>query len=349
MSITTVNALLEALRLNALLRPDQLAELEPQFLLRFPTVRALAKYLTARGWLTVYQVNQLFQGNAKELVLGPYRILDVLGEGGVSSVYKAWDTRRQCVCALKAIKAEHLDNAEAVGRLKREMRVISQLSHPHVVKAFDVDTVNQRHFFAMEYVEGIDLGKRLKLSGALPAAEACRYAYQAALGLQHAHEMGLVHRDIKPGNLLVTIGGSQIKILDMGMARLQMAGNGDSQQESQLLTMEGVIIGTADYVSPEQAKTPRTVDIRADIYSLGCTLYHLLTGQPPFTGKNVLEKLYKHQLADPDMAPVLQATGDKQLTAVVKRMMAKKPEGRYQTPAQAAEALKPYVGGLSSH
>src|SRR4029077_12443582 len=216
-----------------------LAELDPELLVRFANVRAFAKYLTTRGWLTVYQVNQLFQGNAKELVLGPYRILDVLGEGGVSSVYKAWDTRRKCVTALKTIKAEHLNNAEAVGRLKREMRVIAQLSHPYIVKAFDVDTVNQRHYFAMEYVEGIDLGKRLKLSGPLPPLEACRYVYQAAQGLQHAHELGLVHRDIKPGNLLVTVGGSHIKILDMGMARLRLEG---TTQESQQLTLEGVII-----------------------------------------------------------------------------------------------------------
>src|SRR5438067_3480496 len=194
MSIATVNALVDVLRQHTLLQPDQLAEMDPEFLLRFANVRALAKYLMARGWLTVYQINQIFQGNAKELVLGPYRILDVLGEGGVSSVYKAFDTRRKCVAALKAIKAEHLDNAEAMGRLKREMRVISKLSHRYVVKAFDLDVVNHQHFFAMEYVEGTDLGKRLKLSGPLPPLEACRYVYQAAQGLQHAHENGLVHR-----------------------------------------------------------------------------------------------------------------------------------------------------------
>src|SRR5262249_13786930 len=154
MSIATVNALVDVLRAHTLLQPDQLAELDPEFLLRFANVRAFAKYLLARRWLTVYQVNQLFQGNAKDLVLAPYRILDVPGEGGVSSVYKAWDTRRKCVAALKSIKAEHLDNAEAVGRLKREMRVIAQLSNPYIVKAFDVDLLNHQHFFAMEYVEG---------------------------------------------------------------------------------------------------------------------------------------------------------------------------------------------------
>jgi serine/threonine protein kinase len=259
-------------------------------------------------------------------------------------VYKAWDTRRKCVCALKTIKAEHLNNADAVGRLKREMRVVAQLSHPYIVKAFDVDRVNQRHYFAMEYVEGIDLGKRLKLSGPLPPLEACRYMYQAAQALQHANDIGLVHRDIKPGNLLVTVGGSHIKILDMGMARLQMAAG--SAEESQQLTLEGVIIGTADYIAPEQAKNPRSVDIRADIYSLGCTFYHLLAGQPPFPGKMILEKLYKHQRVEPDLAPVLQATGDKKLAGIVQKMMAKKPEDRYQTPADVAEALKPYVSDL---
>jgi tRNA A-37 threonylcarbamoyl transferase component Bud32 len=338
MSVATVVEFIDVLRAHQLLAPDQLAEFDPEFLLRFANVRMFAKYLLARTWLTVYQVNQIFQGNARALVLGPYRVLDVLGAGGVSSVYKAWDTRRKCAVALKALRAEHLDNAEARGRLKRELRAIAQLNHPNVVKAYDVDLVNHCPFFAMEYVAGTDLAKRLQLSGPVPAAEACGYVYQAALGLQHAHELGMVHRDIKPGNLLVTAGGARIKILDMGLARLEMAGT--TSEDMERLTMEGVIIGTADYVSPEQAKNPSKVDIRADIYSLGCTFYHLLTGQPPFPGKVVLEKLYKHQCAEPDLAPVLRATGRKELAAVIRKMMAKRPEDRYQTPAEVAEALK---------
>src|SRR5262249_19244581 len=142
----------------------------------------------------------------------------------------------------------------------------------------------------------------------------------------------------------VTIGGSHIKILDMGLARLQMAGD---VQESQQLTLEGQIVGTADYVAPEQAKDPRSVDIRADVYSLGCTFYHLLAGQPPFPGKVVLEKLYKHQRAEPDLGPIVKSTGDGRVAAIVKKMMAKRPEDRYQTPAEVAAALKPFVTEVS--
>lgn len=338
MKIVTADDLVKELREHRILQPDQLDELTPELLERHANVRLLAKYLLQRGWLTVFQMNQLFQGNGKDLVLGPYRILDRLGEGGVSQVFKAFDTRRKCVAALKTIKSEHLTNTEAVGRLQREMRVISQLSHPHVVKAFDVDLVNERHYFAMEFVEGTDLGKLLKLSGPLKVPQACTYVRQAALGLQHAHEHGLVHRDIKPGNLLVTAGGASIKILDMGMARLQLSVKPEEAPLDQL-TMEGVLIGTSDYLSPEQAKNPRGVDIRSDIYSLGCTLFHLLVGQPPFPGKTVLDKIYKHQTAEPDWAALLNATKEPLLVEVVAKAMAKKPEDRFQTPAEMAEVL----------
>ncbi len=342
MKIATLDDLVNELREHRILQPDQLEELTPEVLERQGNVRMLAKYLLQRGWLTVFQMNQLFQGNGKELVLGPYRILDRLGEGGVSQVFKAFDTRRKCVAALKTIKSEHLTNTEAVARLQREMRVIAQLSHPHIVKAFDVDLVNERHYFAMEFVEGTDLGKLLKLSGPLKVPQACMYVRQAALGLQHAHEHGLVHRDIKPGNLLVTAGGASIKILDMGMARLQLSVKPDEAPLDQL-TVEGVLIGTSDYLSPEQAKNPRAVDIRSDIYSLGCTLYHLLVGQPPFAGKTVLEKIYKHQKEDPNWELLLKATNEPLLVELVKKMMAKKPEDRFETPVQVAEKLASFA------
>jgi serine/threonine-protein kinase len=342
MKIATVDDLLRELREHRLLQPDQLAELTPDLLARHGNVRLLAKYLLQRGWLTVYQMNQLFQGQAAALVLGPFRVMDKLGEGGVSQVFKAWDTRRKCVAAVKTIRSEHMANAEAVGRLQREMRVIAQLSHPNVVKAFDVDLVNERHYFAMEYVEGTDLGKMLKLSGPLPVRQACDFIRQAALGLQHAHELGLVHRDIKPGNLLVTGGGASVKILDMGMARLQLSIKPEEEPTDQL-TVEGVLIGTADYLSPEQAKNPRTVDIRADIYSLGCTFFHVLTGEPPFPGKTVLEKIYKHQTAEPDWNALLEVTQQPALVEIIKKMMAKKAVARYTTPGEVAAALAPFV------
>lgn len=342
MRVPTLTEFMALLRDNRLLQPDQLDELNDEFLKRYPEVRLLAKYLLQRGWLTVYQVNQIFQGNAQELVLGPYRIMDSIGEGGVSQVFKAWDTRRKCIAALKAIRSEHLDNVEAVGRLKREMRVIGQLSHPNIVKAFDIDSVRARHYFAMEYVEGTDLSKLIKLSGPLPMPQACDYIRQAALGLQHAHEKGLVHRDIKPGNLLVTMGGTMVKILDMGMARLRQSASQPAQESINQLTVEGVMIGTPDYLAPEQSRDPHNVDIRADIYSLGCTLYFLLSGRVPFPGNSVMDKIYKHQKMDPDWSVVPGLDKESGVAAVLKKMMAKKPPDRYQTPAEVAEALAPY-------
>lgn len=200
----TVDEFLDVLKGNKLLQPDQFAELS-EVVPRFPdrNPQRLGKYLLQRGWFTVYQLNQVFQGKGADLVIGPFRILECLGEGAVSAVFKAWDTRQKCVAALKTIKNEHLNNPEAVGRFKREMQVVSQLSHPNIVKAFDVDLDNPRHYFAMEYVEGTDLGKMVKLSGPLSIPVASDYIRQAAQALQYAHERGLVHRDIKPANLLI--------------------------------------------------------------------------------------------------------------------------------------------------
>ncbi|MGE3807868.1 MAG: serine/threonine protein kinase, partial [Gemmataceae bacterium] len=293
-----VDEFVQVLTDQRLLQPDQLAELTPTYLKRFSDARALSKYLIQRGWLSIYQANQIFQGNTSYLVVGPYRILDLLGEGAVSMVFKAFDTRRKCVAALKTIKEEHLNNMEALGRFKREMRVIASLNHPNIVHAFDVDMDNPRHYFAMEYVEGTDLGKLVKFGGPIMLYTACDYIRQAALGLQHGHEHGLVHRDIKPGNLLLT-KANIIKLLDMGMARLRPAAPG--QESLNRLTMEGMMIGTPDYLAPEQARNPHGADIRADIYSLGCTFYYLLTGEPPFPGRTVWEKLLNHQQQRPNL------------------------------------------------
>src|SRR5262249_4228321 len=169
-------------------------------------------------------------------------------------------------------------------------------SHPNIVTAHDAAQVGDTHFFVMEYVEGIDLGKLVKDTGPLPVAQACAYVRQVALGLQHAHEKGMVHRDIKPSNILLSLQEGQVKILDMGLARMLAAPASD---DTGSLTDEGAIVGTPDYESPEQARQSHQVDIRSDLYSLGCTFYFLLTGRPPFPGGTVGEKLVKHQLDEP--------------------------------------------------
>lgn len=331
------------LRESGLLTPEQLEELakEPQAQASDP--RPLAKLILQRGWLTRFQINHVFQGHGKDLVLGQYRLLDRLGEGGMGQVYKAHHQPMNRVVALKVIRKERLSKPDAVQRFYREVQLAAQLSHPNIVLAFDAGQASNTHYLAMEYVDGTDLSKVVIKAGALPVPEACEYIRQAALGLQHALERGLVHRDIKPSNLLVTraSGKTVVKILDMGLARLEITGEGDHS-----LTRDGQIMGTPDYLSPEQAKNSKTVDIRADLYSLGCTFYFLLSSKPPFYhAKTLPEVLLAHQMEDPP--PLVEVREDLPLEvdAIVCKLMAKRPEDRFQTPRELAELLAPYCTG----
>jgi serine/threonine protein kinase len=370
MPIDSVASLIEVLTEKRFLPPDQLDELNRVLRPRFSDVKTLAKYLVQRDWLTVYQVNQILAGRAQELVYGPYMILDRIGEGGVSQVFKAWHTGKNCVVALKVIREELLSNQEAYARFQREMHAVACLSHPNIVSSIDSDLEGHANFFAMEYVAGTDLGKLVQLTGPLKIPIACDYIRQAALGLQHAHEHGLVHRDIKPPNLFLTgatlpsapptpsrtrtgtlesgsgsiptvTGKGEIKILDMGLARLREA-NTPSGEQVVALTQEGTMMGTPDYLAPEQARNAKAADIRSDIYSLGCTFYFLLTGQPPFPGNSVMQKLFQHQKEEPKPIESIRSNVPPGLSAILKKMMAKQPAERYQTPGEIVKALTPF-------
>jgi WD40 repeat protein/serine/threonine protein kinase len=340
MTIRTVANLVEALRASRILTPAQMEEVAGDVQAHSVDVRVLARELVQRGWVTPFQINQLFQKSAQELVLGPYILLERLGEGGMGQVYKARHQIMNRLVALKLIRKERLASADAVRRFYREIQAVSQLSHPNIVMAHDAAQVGDAHFFAMEYVEGVDLAKVVKERGPLPVPEACDYIRQAALGLQHAHERGMVHRDIKPANLLVTARGGVIKVLDMGLARLQ-AGEGDDSVS--MLTQEGSVMGTADYIAPEQALDSHEVDIRSDIYSLGCTLYFALTGQPPFPGGTLGEKLVKHQLKEPVPVEKLRPDVPAAVAEALRKMMAKRAAERFQAPVEAALVLQPFA------
>jgi serine/threonine protein kinase len=268
-----------------------------------------------------------------------YEILGTLGQGGMGVVYKARHLRMKRLVAVKVIRHDRGISQEAIQRFNKEIEAAAQLTHPNVVMAFDADEVDGTLYFVMEYIEGIDLSKLVQQKGPLPVAEACDYIRQAALGLQHAHDRGLVHRDIKPSNLLLTNAEGLVKILDLGLARLQEP---MSQQPASQLTGSGTVVGTPDFMSPEQARDSRSVDIRSDLYSLGCTLYFLLTKGVPFPEGTYTEKLLKHCMDEPRPITQLRSDLPEPVVAIVHRLMAKKPDERFQTPLELADALEPF-------
>lgn len=308
-------------------------------------VQILARHLIDNDRLTPYQATQILQGKGRDLVLGPYIVLEFLGEGMRGQVYKVRHQRMRRVTALKVIRKELLADPEVVRRFYTEIQAISQMSHPNVVHAYDAGPVGQTHFLAMEYVEGIDLGRLIKTRGPLAVDVACEYLRQAALGLQHAHEYGMVHRDIKPVNLLVgraaRSGEDIIKILDLGLARvIRLPGEMASPAVSSgTCTPEGTMMGTPDYMSPEQAFAPQDADIRSDLYSLGCTFYYLLAAKVPFPGGTIFQKVDMHRSQPPQAIDRLRPGLPANVVHIVGKLMAKRPEDRFQTPAELLAAL----------
>jgi tRNA A-37 threonylcarbamoyl transferase component Bud32 len=273
--------------------------------------------------------------------LAGYEILEPLGEGGMGRVFKARHGRLNRVVALKVIRTEQLVNPHAVRRFQREARAAARLAHPNIMQIYDAAEAEGTHFLVMEYVAGQDLAELVRTRGPLPVSLAGHYARQVSLALQHAHERGLVHRDIKPANLLLGADGTQVKVLDMGVARFLQPDETDLPAGE--LTQTGAVMGTPAYLAPEQARDARRVDIRGDIYSLGCTLYQLLSGQVPFRGESLAEVVLGHQLMEPPPLDDVRPDVPPEMQAVLRKMMAKRPEDRYQTPAEVAEALAAFA------
>jgi WD40 repeat protein/serine/threonine protein kinase len=362
-AIRSASAMLEMIRRHHLLSAAQLEELG-----HLPADRDagdFARDLLERGWLTHYQANQLLQGRGPDLVVGQYVLRDRLGEGGTGEVFKAVHQNMNRPVAVKIIRRELLEDPEVLARFYREMELVGRLAHPNIVHAFDAGPVGSTHVLVMEYVDGVDLGQLVKQSGPLPVQQALAFVRQAALGLQHAHERGLVHRDIKPQNLMVMGGAwcvapeesvasspptarhtppatrnaspATIRILDFGLARLHRNVKGDV---TNVVTPTGaMMMGTPDYLAPEQAVNFHSADIRADVYSLGCTLYYLLTGQPPFPGGSLGEKLARHLHSEPTPIETIRSDLPPRFPQVLRKMLTKRPEDRYQTPAEVAAAL----------
>ncbi len=346
--MTAVAGFTESLRELPLLDDAQRAELTGELQGRFPEQRALAVELIRRGWLTPFQVNMLAQGRGRQLVLGGYVLVERIAEGGMGQVFKARRAKPPAaVVAVKVIRPERLCSPDAVRRFEREAKAAAMLRHPNIVRVFEVGQAGDTPFLAMELIDGTDLHHMVLNHGPLPIHRACSYVRQAALALQHAFERQMVHRDVKPANLMVTAKGDQLKMLDLGLARLtaplaaECAGTSSAAALSMgRLTQEGTVLGTPDFLAPEQALQPHLADIRADIYSLGCTLYYLLTARPPFPGGTLAQKLLWHQQAEPVPPASLRPDLPPGLSSLLRRMMAKRPQERYPTPQEVANLLE---------
>jgi serine/threonine protein kinase len=271
-----------------------------------------------------------------------YEILGEAGRGGSGVVYKARQLSLQRLVAIKVVPLCLDREDQIVSRFHQERLLLASVTHPNLVTAYDAGEIAGLPYFVMEFVEGTRLDTLVSQRGPLPVAEACEVIRQAALGLQHLHEHGLVHRDIKPSNLMLTASG-RVKVIDLGLARV-VTGLAQVGQ----ISLPGQFLGTLDYMAPEQSDDCQTVDIRADIYSLGCTLYHLLAGGPPFAAfSSPYQKLKAH--AEAPAPPIREQRADipDLVAELLERMMVKDRNGRYATPAKGAAALLPFAKDAS--
>jgi serine/threonine protein kinase len=310
-------------------------------------VRFMA-WMVSNKFVTEYQATLLARGHADGFFLNEYKILDRLGKGRMAGVYKAQHQLGQVV-AIKVLPPSRAKDPSMLARFHREARIALKLKHPNIVRSFQTGVSGELHYLVMEYLEGETLEEVLARRGKLPPAEAVRLVYQVLQGLQHVHALSVVHRDVKPSNLMLVAGTpdstlrATVKILDIGLGRgLFEEGAADATVDP-ALTSEGVLLGTPDYMSPEQARDPRSTDIRADIYSTGCVLYHLLAGHPPFPDSNIISQMIRHATEAP--RPLKEATPGipDGLQQIVNWMLAKDPAARYPTPERAAQALQVFL------
>jgi eukaryotic-like serine/threonine-protein kinase len=301
--------------------------------------RRLARQAVQSCALTLWQAQQLIAGRTSGFKVDRYVLLDLIGQGGMGRVYLAQDTRLNRQVALKILSPERVNNPRAIARFQREARVGAQLQHENLVRIYDFGESSGRYYLVMEYIEGKTIGTLITDQGAIPSATAVRLVRQVAKGLEHAHRKGLIHRDVNPYNILVTRDGTA-KLADLGLA-IDLA-------EDDRVTREGATVGTFDYVAPEQARQSHSADIRSDIYSLGCSLYHMCTGQVPFPTPSLPEKLFAHQATEPTPLEKLVPDLPEGLAEVVQRMMQKSPAERYSTPLQVAQALEPFADDHSN-
>jgi serine/threonine protein kinase len=333
-----VQELLDSLSLSTLLSPEHMESARRAAVEAEGTGLSLLESLVQRGILTPFQAEAVCNGRHAALRIGNYDVLDRVGAGGMGTVFKARHRRMKRIVALKVLSRNLAGDDTFVQRFQREVEAIARFSHPNIVMAYDADEAEAGHFLVMEFIDGQDLATVIRKQGPLSVAAALNCALQAARGLEYAHGRGIIHRDIKPANLLRDAAGT-VKITDLGLARFNKQGTAENP-EAGSITQAGSILGTVDYMPPEQAMGSAGIDHRADIYSLGATLHFLLTGRPPYQGESFMATMFKHRLAPvPSLTENCPETPPA-LDAVFRRMMAKEPADRYQTMTEVVGALE---------
>ena len=302
----------------------------------------LAAHLVDSGLITEWHVDKLLGGKYKGFFLGKFKLLGHLGTGGMSSVYLAMHKVSQQTRAIKVLPRKRVSDKSYLERFYREGQAAAALNHPNVVRIYDICNEADTHYMVMEHVKGADLYETVKDDGPFAPETAASYVSQAAAGLAHAHEKNMVHRDIKPANLLLTDEGV-VKILDLGLALFQQ-----EEEESLTVLHNEKVMGTADYLSPEQAVNSHNVDHRADIYSLGCTLYFLLTGKPPFSEGSLAQRIAMHQTQDPKSLSEVRPDIPNQLVKICEKMMRKDPDKRYRDCQHLQQAIAGFLARKNS-
>ncbi|MBN2580393.1 MAG: serine/threonine protein kinase [Pirellulales bacterium] len=304
---------------------------------------ALAQKLVEAGLITLWQSERMLEGRYKGFFLKKYKLLDLLGTGGMSNVYLAEHVLMQRRVAIKVLPKQRVKDTSYLARFYREARAAATLDHRNIVRAYDVDNDGDTHFLVMEYIEGRDLQQIIKKDGPLDYLTAADFVRQSAEGLAHAHEAGLIHRDVKPANLIVD-RRNVVKVMDLGLARFT-----EEDRASLTVAYDENVLGTADYLAPEQALDSHGVDSRADVYSLGCALYFLLTGHPPFPDGTLPQRLMMHQKQPPPSILIDRPDAPAELVAICMKMVAKKPDQRYGSMRELARVLADWLISQGKH
>jgi serine/threonine protein kinase len=299
-----------------------------------------AEFLVRAGWLSRFQARKLLQGKTLGLVLQHFQVLAPVGKGGMSTVYLARDSRSQLLVALKVLPPKRARQEERIlARFLREMDMCQRVAHPNLAQTFEVGVYQGVYYIAMEFIPGRNLYRLVQEEGPLPVARAAHIFSQVASALDHAHCRSVIHRDLKPSNVLVT-ANDLAKVLDLGLAIYE----GEIPTDYSIVGGQGYVVGTMDYIAPEQSEDAAKVDARSDIYGMGATLYFVLTGQPPFPGGSSLQKIKRHRSEEPTPISQLNPTVPQGFADLVSRMMAKRPEDRFESADLVRTHLLPWIG-----